>query len=67
MSDFKCFACEELFSNINDITIHIRKFHKFKDNENSFKCFLYKNKCSKAYTTLKALKVHMKNCNAPFR
>lgn len=57
--DFKCFECEEKFSNAKYCIDHLKNIHKYVDGTNEFICIV-NNDCQKSFLSLKTLKVHIK-------
>lgn len=62
--NFKCFICENLFSELNKIIEHLKVFHKIANNtEKNLKCVVNKsNQCSNTFLTFNGFKKHVKDC-----
>lgn len=61
--DFKCYLCQEKFSEIKLICQHLRIIHSLQDNSTNIQCAVNSQKeCSKSFHTFNALQKHMKTC-----
>lgn len=64
---FKCFKCEQSFSNINEIINHLKKTHLIHQIDDPIGCLVDSPiKCRRKYITFSGLRNHMKKCTTAF-
>lgn len=60
--NFKCFVCENLFSEQKIIVKHLKKDHFVKENKDPIYC-LKNNNCKRYFLNFRALNDHLKTCS----
>lgn len=59
--DFKCFLCNEEFSNMKTVFKHLKIVHLLKDKSSSLQCVANSN-CARCYQNFDGLRKHSEMC-----